>query len=508
MDRDGVTRNGVVDRLACVECHSFPLQILLKSCPEWTTRPVAVVNYDKPHGVILWVNELARASRICPGMRYSAGLSLEHTLQAGVVSTIEMQQATSMLAKHLRKFSPEIEPCSDEPGVFWLNASGLSHLYESYRQWAMEVVTTLKACGFRAGVTIGFTRFGSYAIAKKNSATPSITIVKNCAHERILAGKVPLDCLGVNADLRDALQKLGVKTVDAFLQLPAAGICRRFGKKAQRLHELAAGDFCVPLQRLHFKKPLVQHVEFDEPEINTSCLLVNIKGLLKRLLLIVTSHHEALTELLLSLCLDRSGTRTERIRPAAPTININQLMELVRLRLESLTLQAGVTEVWVSARTVQTTAVQQELFVKRSCRDVVTANRVLARIRSEFGNDVVVGARLTEGHLPEDQFVWDCGMPVSCAEPRNIAHRPMVRRIHLNPVLLQSRSLNGSSGWQASGSEVRYMKALIGPYLVSGGWWRSIVHREYYFAKMCDGDVLWIYYDKPQQQWYWQGQVE
>ena len=53
-----------------------------------------------------------------------------------------------------------------------------------------------------------------------------------------------------------------------------------------------------------------------------------------------------------------------------------------------------------------------------------------------------------------------------------------------------------------------YVRDLAGPYLVSGGWWRSAVHREYYFARTSDGDMLWIYYDRPRRRWRWQGQVE
>ena len=44
--------------MACVELPAFPLQLLLKRHPEWVGRPVAVVDRDKPQGVILWVSIL------------------------------------------------------------------------------------------------------------------------------------------------------------------------------------------------------------------------------------------------------------------------------------------------------------------------------------------------------------------------------------------------------------------------------------------------------------------
>ena len=82
-----------MDRMACVELPAFPLQLLLQRHPDWAGRPVAVVDRDKPQGVILWVNEHARACRIRTGMRYGAGLSLARTLHAGEVPPAEIERA-------------------------------------------------------------------------------------------------------------------------------------------------------------------------------------------------------------------------------------------------------------------------------------------------------------------------------------------------------------------------------------------------------------------------------
>ena len=128
-----------MDRMACVELPAFPLQLLLQRHPDWAGRPVAVVDRDKPQGVILWVNEHARACRIRTGMRYGAGLSLARTLHAGEVPPAEVERGVAALAGRLRRFSPDVEPSRDEPGIFWLNASGLSHLYASPRRWADAV---------------------------------------------------------------------------------------------------------------------------------------------------------------------------------------------------------------------------------------------------------------------------------------------------------------------------------------------------------------------------------
>ena len=555
-----------MDRMACVELPAFPLQLLLQRHPDWAGRPVAVIDRDKPQGVILWVNEHARACRIRTGMRYGAGLSLARTLHAGEVSPAEVERGVAALADRLRRFSPDVEPSRDEPGIFWLNASGLSHLYASPRRWGDAVVGAVRAGGFRASVAVGFTRFGTYAIARTATAAMvgtagtgtagtetattgtgrptgtagadaaargrAVMVLRDAAAERVLAGDAPLDRLGLDPALRDSLQKLGIETVRAFLRLPPAGIRRRFGPDAERLHRLAAGDLWVPLQPLRVRDPLVARHDFDDPEADVSRLLFVVERLLNRLLATIAARSEMLGALTLHLRLDRAGTESEQIRPAAPTLDAAQLLGLVRLRLESLALGAGVVELRVTARAVRTAAAQQGLFVERPPRDLAAANRALARVRAEFGDGVVVRARLVEAHLPEAQFVWEplesTPRPAAVLQPATVprpapasqfapaprsvagdsARRPLVRRIYAHPIPLPPRPRHEPDGWLLRGGETGHVEDLAGPYLISGGWWRSAVHREYYFARMRDGDLLWIYYDRPRRRWCWQGRVE
>lgn len=497
-----------MDRMACVELPAFPLQLLLKRHPDWAGRPVAVVDRDKPQGLVLWANDLARAARIRAGMRYSTGLSLARALHAGEVPPADVEQGVSAVLARLRRFSPGVEPCRDEPGVFWLDASGLSHLHASLRRWADEIAAALRACGFRAAVVVGFTRFGAYAIARTLTATEPVAVVRDPVRERALAGQTPLDRLGIDPALRDAMRKLGVRTVRAFLQLPSAGVRRRFGPEAQRLQQLAAGDLQAPLQPLRVTDPLVAHHCFDAAETDAQRLLFAVKRLLDRLLRAVAARREALAGLTLHLRLDGRGLRTEQIRPAAPTLDAGQLLNLVRLRLAALALRAGVTELRVTGRAVRTTAAQQGLFAEGPRRDLAAANRALARIRAEFGDGAVLRAQRTAGHLPEAQFTWEPLVRMTRPAPREIACRPLVRRIHVQPLPLPPRPRHEPDGWLLRGGGSGPVRDLAGPYLVSGGWWRAAVHREYYFARMRDDDVLWIYYDRPRRRWRWQGQVQ
>ncbi|MBM2805905.1 MAG: uncharacterized protein HW419_3798 [Deltaproteobacteria bacterium] len=504
-------------RLACVELPALPLQLLFRRHPDWVGYPAAVVAEDKPQGLVLWVNEAAREFGVLPGLRYGAAFSLASTLRAGEVSLAESEKAIADLTQRLLCFTPEVEPSAQEPGVFWLNGSGLQHLYASPRQWAGAIDKDLRAQGFVPNLAVGFTRFGSYAVAK---AKEGITIFRDPVEEERAARAVALNRLNIEPKFRDALFKLGIKTVGALLALPPGGLRERFGKEAHRLYRMAAGDLWTPFEPSVPEEPARQQYLLDEPENDTTRLLFLIKQLLHPLLTTLAARQQALTALWLSLLIDHGDWFKESLRPAVPTLDAVQILDLVRLRLESLQLAAGVIEIELHADACAATSEQLRLFAERPARDLDAANRALARLRAEFGDDAVVYAKLTDGHLPEARFAWE---PLSRIKlPQNVLNglndlnqlnhptpKVLIRRVAAKPVGLAGGSYHShEDGWLILGPKHGTIDKLTGPYVFAGGWWNREIQREYYFAETRRGDLLWLYYDRVRRRWFWQGAVE
>lgn len=494
-----------MDRLACVNLPAFPLQLLLRRHPEWTAHPVAVVAEDKPQSVILWVNQKAWQARVLPGLRYAAGSSLAPDLRAGAIPSAEVEKEIALLAKRFMRFTPEVEPSTEEPGVFWLSGVGLNLLYPSIKEWAHAVYAAVETQGFRAKVVVGFTRFGTYTAAKLGEG---IAIFENISQERTAAREISLDHLGLEPELRDALFKLGIKTVGGFLSLPAGGLYERFGAKAYRLHRMASGDLWEPLEPYESEEPVRQRLLLDDPETDTTRLLFLIKRLLHPMLATLADRNEALMELLLRFLIDRMGWREERVRPAAPTLDATQVLDLVRLRLETVKFSAGVMEIELIAKESPATTEQLRLFAERLARDLDAANRALARLRAEFGDEAVVQARLADGHLPEARFTWEPIERVKLPRPKTKTSKTLVRRIFAKPVPLLSQSRTHDDGWLLLGPQYGAVEKLSGPYVTSGGWWNREIHREYYFAETRRGDLLWLYYDRVRRRWFLQGWLE
>lgn len=499
-------------RLGCVDLPAFPLQLLLRRHPEWRAYPAAVVDEDKPQGSLLWVNQKARRQGVLPGLRYAAAFSLASTLRAGQVLPAEIDKAVGELVKALMRFTPEVEPAREEPGVFWLNGAGLQRLYYSPQQWAHAIYQSLRRRGFAVNLAVGFTRFGTYASAK---AKGGATVFHDPETERNAARKAPLQRLNFEPEFYGALFKLGIKTVGDLLLLPPGAVRERFGKEAHRLYRMAAGDLWTPLEAESPEEPLTKKYILDDPEDDATRLLFVIKQLLNPLLAALAQRHQALVTLWISLVIDHRNRIRKSLRPASPTLDAVQITDLIRLRLESLQLDAGVVEIELTVESCVATGEQLFLFersvlgeLEGSRRNLAAANRALARLRAEFGDESVVCAKLNDGHLPEARFIWEPLRRVQSPKPKASTVKTLIRRICTKPETINGAPLRSHEDGWLLGAKSGAVDKLAGPYIFCGGWWNREIQREYYYAETRNGDLLWLYYDRVRRKWFLQGAVE
>lgn len=494
-----------MDRLACVDLPELPLQILLDRHPEWKGLPVAIVAQDQPQAKILWVSPEARSTGISIGMRYAQGLNLAPKLRAAEVAHRELEEELNGLKEFLQGFSPEVE-VAEEPGVFWLRARGLGRLFRSASAWARQIHGALAARGRRASVVVGFSRFRTYGIARH---TEGIRVLRTPQEEDVLFRAVPLERLSLEPDLRDTLERLGIRTIGDFLKLPAHGIRRRFGREAADLYESASGVRYEPFAPSPHDEPVGCTVFLEEPLCEAVPLLFLVRRHLHPLLRSLARRGEALRELEIRWAMGRNGERIDRIRPAKPSLQEYLILDLVRIKLEAFPLCFSVEEIHLKVHGVAVEPEQLRLFLKTSKRDLSAGERALARLRTEFGDDAVVRPRLLEAHLPEACFAWEPLEHLRVPKPRPKAgHGSMIRRVYTRPLCIGMRPRREPDGWLVKDLRCGPVTRIWGPYVVSGGWWRKEVHRSYYFLETLRGDIFWVYYDAPRKRWFLQGRVE
>ena len=421
-------------RIACVCLHAFPLQVLMRRRPEWRDVPAVVVAEDKPSAEVLWVNTLARQRQIVPGMRYAAALSLARSLHAGTVSELEIQQTIAQTQEHLRAHTPLVEAATDQPGIYWLDASGLRGIVRDLATWGWNVRNTLEERGLFGSVVIGFSRFSVYAVAR--SVRGALAFSDPEEEERAM-DEVDIGLLSVPPRVRDALYQLEIRTIADIRALPTSALRKRFGPELAELRRLADGEHDRPISPQAPVVVLESQRAWDHPLHNREHLFAAAYDMLGPLLADHETRHLLVKTLHIELRFERPppphiepnpqyfrpnrASRTHgnasdllgsalSVAPADPTTDIQTLSALLRLRLNAVELPAGTVALRLWTDAVPGAQNQLHLLRENPKRDIHAANRALALLKAELGERTVVFAELRDAHLPEAKYAW---VPVS-----------------------------------------------------------------------------------------------
>jgi len=491
-------------QISCVLLPMLPLQILLRRKPHWQSSPIAIVDDEGPHGRITHLDTLAKKSRLRIGMRQSIARDLLPTLRTAVVSDEEIAEISAELITSLQTFSPRVEAI-DHPGAFHLDPEGLRGLYGGYRNWATCIYRYLQARQWRSAVTVGFHRHRTLAVAMTDRG---VTVLESPEEECERSNETPLGMFGLPGALCESLRALGIETLGDFLGVPSGELHSRFGIEASALHDAFADGLQLPIQPHAFDEPARISFQIDPPDEDQHRLLFAMKGALNSLLHQVHARGEAIQSLDLALHLERSPTHREHLEPASPTLDSMLLLELIRLRLGEAILQGAVEEVELLATTVHARAEQTSLPGHQPHRDMSAAHRALARIRAAYGERSVTMARIREAHLPEASFRWEPTQHARASE-RNVTSSifSMIRRVYPKPKPLPPREPREPEAGPSL-SKDHAIEHMYGPYRVSGGWWKRLVERDYYYAETDRGDFLWLFYDRPRKRWFLHGVLD
>ncbi|MEM7137073.1 MAG: DNA polymerase Y family protein [Myxococcota bacterium] len=490
-------------RIACVLLPVLPVQIVLRQKPHWYGSPIAIVDDPGPHGRITHLNALARTLRLRVGMRQSVARDLVPQLHTAVVSHEEINGVMGELVSSLQTFSPKVEAI-DHPGAFHLDPEGLRRLYGGYRNWATCIHRYLRARHWRSAITVGFHRYRSLAVATLDTG---VTILQSAAQETERSNQTPLGEFDLPGDACENLRALGIETLGDLLALPSGELHSRFGEATRRLHDRFSEGLQLPIQPHVFDDPSRISFQIDPPDDDQHRLLFAIKGALHSLLHQVRARGQAVESLSLSFHLERAPLHRERVAPASPMVDLMLLLELIRLRLGEIKLAGAVEEVEIVAQTVRAQSEQSALPGHQSVLDRGAAHRALARIRAAYGEQSVTKASLREAHLPEASFAWEPIQQTALPTNARLDNPAMVRRVFARPKPLAARKPTQPEEGPSL-SKDQSIEHLYGPYRVSGGWWKRLVERDYYYAETDHGDLLWLFYDRPRKRWFLHGVLD
>jgi protein ImuB len=481
----------------CISIDCLPLQILLKENPGWEGTPVAVTKEERPQSPILALNLPARDKGLAAGMSYASALSLVPDLRARAVPRSKVEAARARIVTLVSSFTPDIELCPFDMDALWVSVDGLRSLFDSETRWIEIVRHALAEEGYEARVVLGFTRFGTYAIARSK---PRSMAFASRGEECALMGRSSIDILPLSYRKRSTLRKLEIRTVQQFVSLPEGEARRRFGKETALLRRAILSDDPLPIQPLVVKETVPCGRHLDAPLADLDLLMPHVDELLAIEAGRVEKERAVISGLALILRTEDGEISTDLIRPAVPTLKTNLLRRLILLRLSARQFSSGVEDIELrSDRTIPSRG-QEELFTVRA-RDLQAGALAFAAIRARFGNDSVSCAQLTDSHIPEGAFKWvpllRPVLPAAAHETPAAEYPAAVRRIFFSP---------------RHASDFQEPCDAADSFVVSGSWWGAGEHdapflRHYSFSSTPSG-ILWMFVDMLTHTAWVQGAVD
>jgi len=464
----------------------------------------------------------ARALALVQGTRVRAATAAaaRHGVHAGM--TLPQARATcatlavlpwdeAVLARELARASaafltasPLVTPVPGDPGTWWIGAHGFDGL-GGEGGLATLLLALARAWHPRARVAIADSCVAATAATWSTRAATAPLHVAPGGDAAYLA-RVPVTLLPMEAEVRETLVALGLRTAGSLAALDPRDVERRWGAAGLDAWRLARGDDPrrAALARLDDPRVITQDLATPAPTMEPILFLV--RAALDRLVRPLAAEGRAAAAIAITLTTDGVHPRrtTREVRPATPMARVTPLFERCRALLDGWSLEAPVRTVEVRIAQVATATAEQGDLLAPTWRDPAGAEAALARLRAAFGTGAVVRPVPRDSHAPERAGTWEAIEAVEAVTPatapspadgdaaaRDGATRPAARPAArlLDPpesiaVTVDRAGRPRELRWR--GQCLRIVRT-HGPERLSGEWWRARPFAREYWR--CESDA-------------------
>jgi len=312
---------------------------------------------------------------------------------------------------------------------------------------------------------------------------------------------LPLELLACGADVCDRLRLFGITTLGELAALPHGPFVRRFGPEAATWHDRARGIDRRPLRPRPRELRIDRRLYGEGEATSEEAVLFALRALVGTVVDDLGAAGKRAGRLLLTLECENGDVREIAARVAQPTALPSTLFDLLRARLEGITLDAPVIGLRLTAEGLESGGVPIALFAA-SDPDPDALGIVLARIDAALGEGRALRPQLTEAARDERRTTmlpftleplvtrtWSA-MPVRTALPATATLQ--LRTVVPQPVAV--RVIAGRPHFV--GTPEALVLDCAGPWRIDEGWWAQAtggsehVVRDEYDVLLDDGSLV------------------
>lgn len=365
------------------------------------------------------------------------------------------------------QFTPKVS--LEPPQALLLEVAGSLRLFGGLEALKNRIRAGTEAMGFNATLA--------------TAATPRAALWLSCAGcERIDDVALEVVC---HDETQEFLRSIGMHTVGDLLRLPREGLALRCGRRLLDEIDYALG--ALPEPRAFFEPPprFSARLELPAPVVHAEGLAFAARRLLVQLEGLLAARQAGVRRFTLVLVDEEAEARID-VGLASPARDAECFTRLLQEKFSSLQIVRPVEAIRVEA----VDFVPLDGFTAGMFGDAAAEAedwaRLAERLRARLGHDAVCGLATHPDHRPEHAWrrvepgEWD---PHAYRQP---GPRPLW-------LLVQPKSLSESE-----------LELLAGPERIESGWWDGDeASRDYFVARLTDGELGWIYREGDLSSVHW-----
>ena len=487
-----------------------------------------VLTVEGTHGLIIHAVTQAAAERGArPGARLTDARALDPSLAAIPADPEGDAALVQRLAKWAGRWSPLVEVDGDG---LRLDVTGVAHLFDGEEGLLGTIRRRFEQAGFTARVAIASTAAAAWALAhfspsplegeggsgrrlrKGEGATrfvfapsprsASLSRPLPRGERGLVEQLAPLhvSALRLDPDTVRTLERLGLKTIRALMDMPRLALARRFreGENIVDALDRALGRKPEPLTAAPSDPPPRALLKLEEPATHPEAASQALERLIPKLAKQLQKRHLGARRLTLTGYRVDGSTAQVPVATAVPSRDPKHLQRLLagamETRAAALDPQFGFDAFALTADWTESLGAAQESLIEEPSGERELA-RLVDRLTVKLGARAVRRPERHESHLPERASGWVSALhfPSLAMErsrrPQRLLDRPeTIDVIYATPEGMPRRFV-----WRRSVHDIARVE---GPERIAPEWWRqpsSARLRDYYRVEDSDGRRYWIY---------------
>jgi len=401
------------------------------------------------------------------------------------------------LVKLAQEFSPWVERTTADTVA--LDVDGLERIYGLPQEIAAALARRAAECRLKASVAIAANLDAAVHAAR---GFAGVSVIPHGDEAKFL-GSLPLTLLEPTPEMRETLERWGIRRFRDLAALPELGLAERLGPEGLRLHQLARGAGDRPLVPVNEPLHFVEEAELEYPVELLEPLAFVLARLLHSLCARLTSRGLAIAGLRLRLHLENRSEHARALRFPVPMLDASVFLKLLHLDLSAHPPPAPVMRVLLEAEPTKPRAAQSGLFIPIS-PEPEKLDLTLARLKSLVGDENVGSPALLDTHRPgafqmlERPLAPSPARPLAPSLPLRAIRPTRPARVQMvsgQPVHVQAEGVRG------------HVVSSAGPWRTSGDWWTTDPWaRDEWDVALSDGALYRIYCE--QGRWFVEGSYD